>query len=63
MARRRRRGGRMSGLSIQDVNRTCASAYKGDAKAVAVCQRTAGSLIRKIVSNKPSVCKKFCGCK
>jgi len=53
----------MSGLSIQDVNRTCASAYKGDAKAVAVCQRTAGSLIRKIVSNKPSVCKKFCGCK
>lgn len=61
--RRRRRGGRMSGISIPEVNKTCASHYKGDSKAIAVCQKTAGSLIRKIVANKPKVCKKFCGCK
>jgi hypothetical protein len=53
----------MSGISIPEANKTCAVAYKGDPKAIAVCQRTAGSLIRKIVANKPKVCQKFCGCK
>lgn len=63
MARRRRRSkSRMSGISLKSVEKTCGSYYKGNPSAIAVCKKTAGSLIRKMVSNKPAVCKKFCGC-
>lgn len=62
MARRRRRS-RLSGISVAESSKACAKYYKGHPDKIAVCQHTAGSLIRKIVVNKPKVCKKFCGCK
>lgn len=61
MARRRRRA-RMSGLSVDSAAAACRSHYKDPVKQQ-VCIHTSGSLIRKIVANKPKVCKKFCGCK
>lgn len=62
MARRRRRH-RMSGLSVNSAEAACVKFYGKDKRAVEVCKKTAGSLIRKIVANKPQVCKKFCGCR
>lgn len=62
MARKRRRSrSRMSGLSIESAAATCRKFYRDPSKAQ-VCIQTSRSLIKKIVANKPHVCKKFCGC-
>ena len=63
MAKRKRRSARMSGISVGESEKACASYYKGNVAAIAVCKKTAGSLIRKIVANKHKVCTKFCGCR
>lgn len=53
---------RLSGISIEQVDRVCANHYKGDRTKIEVCQTTGRSIIRRIVAGKPSLCKKWCGC-
>ena len=61
MAKRKRRA-RMSGISVNESEKACATYYKGNVAAIAVCKKTAGSIIRKMVANKHKVCTTWCGC-
>jgi hypothetical protein len=62
MAKRKRRAARMSGISVNESEAACARYYKGNVAAIAVCKKTAGSIIRKIVASKHKVCTTWCGC-
>lgn len=61
MAKKRRRS-RLSGISVNEAERVCESHFRGNAVKVEVCKATARSLIKKMVSNKPKLCKTWCGC-
>lgn len=52
----------MSGISIEQIERVCRSHYAGDKTKAEVCITTGRSIIRRIVGNKPSLCRKWCGC-
>jgi hypothetical protein len=61
MARKRKY--RMSGISVNEAEKVCASHYKGNQVKVDVCKATARSLIKKMVTNKHKICSSWCGCK
>lgn len=61
MARRSRRG-RLSGISVSQAEQVCDQFYRKDKAKADVCKKTARSLILKMVQNKPSICRKWCGC-
>lgn len=59
--RRRRRSLGAAGLQSHG-EKVCATHYRGDARATAVCQAAVRGMVSKMVREKPKICKKWCGC-
>lgn len=61
--RRRRKSRSLGAVGLQSHGlETCARHFKGDPKAIAVCQSTVRGMVKKMIRTKSAICKKWCAC-